>query len=75
MQNFNYFAKSSSEAIEKFLLGNVLQLSPAKFTIFTKDINFSRAIYPSLIAIFIYLACFGILNGIRKVVKKSVEFQ
>jgi hypothetical protein len=50
----------------------VVQYSPAKFTTFTKDINFSRAIYPSIIAIVVYLLSFIILNVLRKIIEPSM---
>jgi hypothetical protein len=42
------------------------QYSPTKFTIWKKDINFSRAVYPTVIITLLYLLFFIILNIIRK---------
>lgn len=58
--------------MEQLLLGNVLQYSPAKFTTYNKDINFTRAIYPSVIAILVYLLAFIILNVLRKLIEPSM---
>jgi hypothetical protein len=73
MQNLDYFSREVSEKIEGWLLGNVVQGSPFKFTMFAKDINFTRSVYPSIIAILFYLVIFILLNLIRKLINTSTK--
>jgi hypothetical protein len=72
IQTLNYFSSSLANFIEKLLLGNVIQQSPMRFTIFIKDINFTRAVYPSIIALLVYLIVFGVLNIIHKIIQPSM---
>lgn len=69
MENLNYFQKSASESIEQWLLGNVIQASPTKFTIFSKDINFTRSVYPCIIINLVYLVWFLLLKGLRPLIE------
>lgn len=39
---------------------------------FNKDINFTRAIYPSIIIILTYLVWFGLINLIRKKIETGL---
>ena len=68
IQNLNYFTTQASMHIEQLLLGNVVQISPNRFTMFMKDINFTRAIYPTVIISILYLIVYGILNAARKLI-------
>lgn len=58
--------------MEKFLLGNVIQFSPTQFTMFNKDVNFTRAVYPCIIIAIAYLVWFGFINLLRKKIEPGL---
>lgn len=72
MENLDYLGAETAHSIEHWLLGNVIQYSPAKFTVFNRDINFTRAVYPTVIITIAYLLWFGLLNLVRKLIEPTL---
>lgn len=69
MENLDYLHAGLAGQIEGWLLGNVVQYSPPKFTTFNTDINFTRAVYPCLIINIAYTLWFLAL----KLIKSRIE--
>lgn len=74
MENIDYFINASREAIDKLLLGDVVQVSPARFTVYNRDVNFTRAVSPCLVALAMYGIWFLVVQAAYKIViNKSRE--
>ena len=52
-------------------MGDVVQQSPARFTTYNKDINFTRMVYPCVIAFIAYLIFFILLTIVRKLIEPN----
>lgn len=52
-------------------MGNVVQVSPIRFSMFHTDINFSRAFYPIIVINIMYALWFVILVTVKRFVLKK----
>ena len=66
IQNLNYLTDEHREVIEGWLLNGIVQDSPLKFQVGRRDINFSRAMFPTLLITVGYFIWFLIINAIKK---------